>query len=142
MLTRRMFIGTAATVVALASALKLAAPSSVSLAIVDQRYPGNVGFRQAMAARGVAVTSFDGDVTDVWFRRLDPVWRSQAPSVVAGLTTQQALFCLEHLCWDRGLRVVERRAVGSAKLRSDSREELMWSWVIARSRHEVRSIVA
>ena len=50
---------------------------------------------------------YDGDVTPVWFHQLDPVWR-QYPLAVAGLTTEGALFCLEQLAWDNGMRVAYR----------------------------------
>lgn len=76
-------------------------------ALFDTRFPAAHAFARALAVRGVTLAPFDGDVTPVWFEQLDPVWR-QYPLTVAGLTTEGALFCLEQLAWDNGMRVAYR----------------------------------
>jgi hypothetical protein len=53
------------------------------------------------------VHSIRGDITDLWFHDLDARWK-QSPAAIAGLTAQGALFCLERLAWDHGMRVVFR----------------------------------
>ena len=68
-----------------------------------------------MAERGIDVVSFEGDSTSVWLPSLDPLWRSRAVPVVAGLTAEQALFCIECLAWDLGLRVVQRQGWSAAR---------------------------
>lgn len=108
--------------IALSAAASLAAVPSVSrsassdplglklplnLALFDTRFPAAHAFARALAIRGVTLAPFDGDVTPVWFEQLDPVWR-QYPLTVAGLTTEGALFCLEQLAWDNGMRVAYR----------------------------------
>jgi hypothetical protein len=117
--SRRRFV---ASGIALSAAASLAAVSSSSrsaqndplglalplhLALFDTRFPAAHAFARALAIRGVNLAPFDGDVTPVWFEQLDPVWR-QYPLTVAGLTTEGALFCLEQLAWDNGMRVAYR----------------------------------
>ena len=114
--------------IALSAAASLAAVPSVSrsaandplglslplhLALFDTRFPAAHAFARAMAIRGVTLAPFDGDVTPVWFEQLDPVWRKH-PLTVAGLTTEGALFCLEQLAWDNGMRVAYRGMHASA----------------------------
>jgi hypothetical protein len=116
--SRRRFM---ATGIALSAAASLAAVAStrsapgdplglklpLDLALYDTRFPAAHAFARALAIRGVNLAPFDGDVTPVWFEQLDPVWR-QYPLTVAGLTTEGALFCLEQLAWDNGMRVAYR----------------------------------
>ncbi len=54
---------------------------------------------------GIPVCVIDGDVTALWYEDLQPLWRKQ-PMPIAGLTARPALFCLERLAWDHGMRVV------------------------------------
>jgi hypothetical protein len=76
-------------------------------AVFDHRFPDSVAFAEAMKRLGVAVHGITGDMTDLWSRDLYPLWRT-APVPVAGLTAHGALFCLERLAWDHGMRVVFR----------------------------------
>jgi len=87
--------------------LPLDLPVPVDLALIDTRFPAAHTFARALEMRGVSLAPFDGDVTPVWYEQLDPVWR-HAPLTVAGLTTEGALFCLEQLAWDHGMRVAYR----------------------------------
>jgi hypothetical protein len=118
-LSRRRFMTSG---IAVSAAASLAAVPSVSrstssdplglklplnLALFDTRFPAAHAFARALAIRGVTLAPFDGDVTPVWFEQLDPVWR-RYPLTVAGLTTEGALFCLEQLAWDNGMRVAYR----------------------------------
>jgi len=118
-LTRRRFV---ATGLAVSAAASVAAAASISggtpndplglslplhLALFDTRFPAAHVFARAMAIRGVSLAPYDGDVTPVWFHQLDPVWR-RYPLAVTGLTTEGALFCLEQLACDNGMRVAYR----------------------------------
>ena len=120
MITRRQFIGTAAAASTVSTGLasgfvgvrtaavsSVTAPPQVDLALFDARFGAGVIFGRAMSRHGVLVTPFSGDITSIWYHRLDPIWR-QRPLVVAGLTTEPVLFCLEQLAWDHGLRVAYR----------------------------------
>jgi hypothetical protein len=117
--SRRRFMRTGIAVSAAASLATLASVSRsapidplglklpLHLALFDTRFPAAHAFARTLAIRGVPLAPFDGDVTPVWFEQLDPVWR-QHPLTVAGLTTEGALFCLEQLAWDNGMRVAYR----------------------------------
>jgi hypothetical protein len=88
---------------------------------------------------GLPVTRMTGDITDFWFNELSLKWR-QAPVAIAGLTGPGALFCLERLGWDHGMRVtfrgvhrvggVDLQAAHSDAAPAGEHEELL-SWVIA-----------
>ncbi len=87
--------------------------------VVDQRSEAGAGFRAGVAAHGEVVRAIRGDVTELWFYELAPRWRDR-PAPIAGLTGADALFCLERLAWDAGLRVAyrgEHRPVADAALR-------------------------
>jgi len=77
-------------------------PPPPHLIIEDSRYAESAAFA---AQAGAPVFRIDGDVTALWYERLDRDWRTRQ-SVVAGLTGADALFCLERLAMDRGLRAV------------------------------------
>lgn len=75
-------------------------------ALIDERYAESRRLGARIAARGTPVLRVpSGDVTEVWLRHIDPVWRSN-PVAVVGLTTRPVLFCLEQLAIACRLRVV------------------------------------
>lgn len=84
-------------------------PQSVPLykAIFDSRYAEGRMFGDQAQRRGVSVLGFQGDVTNFWFNDLDLRWRN-GREAIAGFTAHAALFVLERLAWDRGLKVVFR----------------------------------
>jgi hypothetical protein len=75
--------------------------------VFDERFPASVAFGTEARRLGLPTHSIRGDITDLWFRELDAQWKKK-PVAVAGLTAQGALFCLERLAWDHGMRVVFR----------------------------------
>jgi hypothetical protein len=75
--------------------------------VFDERFPASVAFGCEAQSLGLPVHSIRGDITDLWFHDLDARWK-KSPVAVAGLTAQGALFCLERLAWDHGMRVVFR----------------------------------
>jgi hypothetical protein len=115
-ITRREFLeaATAAAVPAIAGAAQRADRSSraarrgraSSFALVDERYIESRGAGAQLAGSGATLLTIpDGDVTQVWLQHLAPAWKRQ-PLTVTGLTARPALFCLEQLARDYGLRVV------------------------------------
>jgi hypothetical protein len=72
--------------------------------IVDERFAVTQSLADAARSRGVAVSGITGDVTDLWFNDLALRWQ-RGPAPIAGLTTVGALFCLERLAWDAGMRL-------------------------------------
>ncbi len=75
--------------------------------VFDERFPASVAFGTEARSLGLPTHSIRGDITDLWFHELDAQWKKK-PVAVAGLTAQGALFCLERLAWDHGMRVVFR----------------------------------
>ena len=75
--------------------------------VYDERFPASVAFGTEARRLGLPTHSIRGDITDLWFHDLDAQWKRK-PVAVAGLTAQGALFCLERLAWDHGMRVVFR----------------------------------
>jgi len=116
MLNRRVFLeaGLAASALPLlAHAGPIAAvnapvpqpPLSLYRMIADERFQAGRGFAAIAARSGAVVLGTSGDITDLWYDDLAPRWREE-PAAIAGLTAADALFCLERLAWDAGLRVV------------------------------------
>lgn len=76
--------------------------------LFDAEFAHGRQFGAAAARLGVPFHAMArGDVTDFWYHDLDLAWRA-APSAIAGFTRHGPLFVLEHLAWDRGMRVVLR----------------------------------
>ena len=78
-------------------------------AVFDERFDEAVRFGQAARERGLTIRGLRGDVTDLWYRELHPLWKERR-AALAGLTAYAALFCLEQLAWDHRMRVVYRAA--------------------------------
>ena len=75
--------------------------------LYDTRFAASVAFARRVATRGLAVESMNGDMTRFWYDDLYHRWR-EGPAAIAGLTAYGALFCLERLAWDHGMRVLFR----------------------------------
>jgi hypothetical protein len=113
--TRRAFLKAAVTVSALpivasaapdpAGSPQTAQPLSLYKALFDERFALSRAFGARASQIGVATHGIRADITDVWFNDLDRRWRKGAIAV-AGLTAPAAVFCLERLAWDHGMRVV------------------------------------
>ncbi|MGB7215901.1 MAG: hypothetical protein WBE98_12765 [Gammaproteobacteria bacterium] len=73
--------------------------------ILDERHAAAREFGAHAALLGARTFSIEGDITDLWQNELLKRWRS-APGAIAGLTERPALFLLERLGWEHGLRVV------------------------------------
>lgn len=115
MTTRRSFIQiatcTALPVAGVARATATSPTSSVrsgdlQVTVIDEDHAPAIAFGRRFAASGRSVLSIrEGDVTTAWLRDIRPEW-SRRRTAIAGLTTPSALFCLEQLAWQHGLRVV------------------------------------
>ena len=92
--------------------------------LFDQRFAASREFGREAQWRGLNAHAFNGDITHVWYHDLHPRWQ-QGPAAIAGFTAHGALFCLERLAWDVGMRVTHR-----AEQRYEGHEPL-YSWVIA-----------
>lgn len=76
-------------------------------AVFDERFDAARAFAEDAAARGIAPAPIRGDVTRLFYDDLDLRWK-QGPVALAGYTTPAALFCLDLLARDRGMRVSQR----------------------------------
>ncbi|MES2625182.1 MAG: twin-arginine translocation signal domain-containing protein [Pseudomonadota bacterium] len=110
MTNRRQFLQTAAALTAapLAGRASFASthkPTSFAAVIVDSRYAEARAFGARATPLGAPVREIEGDITDLWQNELLGHWKNSRAAVV-GLTERPALFLLENLAWEHGLRVV------------------------------------
>jgi hypothetical protein len=75
--------------------------------IYDTRFQASVAFARELQRFGSPIHAMCGDITDLWYEHLYPLWR-RSPVAIAGLTAHGPLFCLERLGWDQGLRLTYR----------------------------------
>ena len=102
-------------------------------AVIDERFAECRAFAAEMGSAGVATSAIRGDVAELWYQDLR-VQLSKNPTPLAGLTDRPALFCLEELARDVGMRVIarvdhvienrraEHKAVGPVSLVAASRQ--------------------
>ena len=89
--------------------------------LFDARHGASLRFAQAFAEQGVATHGLrNGDITPFWRNELAAVW-ARTPAPIAGLTDAAALFCLEQLAPQHGLRVLHREQAADGLL----------AWVVA-----------
>jgi len=81
------------------------APAVLDALVIDSRHRDARAFGLRAGQWGAPLRKIEGDITELWMNELDLRWQSN-PAAVAGLTERPALFLLERLAWDRGLRVV------------------------------------
>jgi hypothetical protein len=75
------------------------------LVVTERRSAAAAAFGAEAGRWGIPVRAIDGDVTALWYDELHALWHAR-PVPIAGLTARPALFCLERLAWDHGMRVV------------------------------------
>jgi hypothetical protein len=107
---RREFLQTAAVLSAAPLAGRAAfasgrEPLAIAAVIYDTRHPQARDFGARAGARGAALRMIEGDITDLWRNELLARWKA-SPVAIAGLTERPALFLLEQLGFEHGLRVV------------------------------------
>ncbi len=124
MATRRQVLGAGAAASLLPASAAIAAAKTpdpaIYRAVYDARHPEARGFAEEAARRGWPVRAIEGDVTGLWFHELDLRWK-EGPAAICGLTEPAALFILERLAWDAGMRVTAR---------ADHPNGRLVSWVI------------
>jgi hypothetical protein len=76
-------------------------------AVFDERFAECRGFGAELHSAGVFTSAIRGDVAKLWYHDLRVNLRENR-SPVAGLTDRPALFCLEELARDVGMRVIFR----------------------------------
>ena len=108
--TRRKFLESAAVVSAAPLAPKVVFADGTERAahlgvIYDSRFREARIFGLRAEQWGAPVRSIEADITDLWQNELHGRWQS-TPVALGGLTERSALFMLEQLAWEYGLRVV------------------------------------
>jgi hypothetical protein len=125
MTDRRRFLQSAAalsaTPFAARAAFAAAGPSRYDAFVYDTRHAAAVELAARTGHAGLPARAIDGDITALWQRELAHRWLDQ-PRAIAGLTERPALYLLEQLGWEHGLRVVfqaehEPGAAGQARHR-------------------------
>jgi hypothetical protein len=105
MLNRRSVIKIGAA--AVAATLVNRAQSAFQRAVFDERFAECRAFAAELHNAGVPTSAIRGDVATLWYRDLRALLsKSRLP--FAGLTDRTALFCLEELARDVGMRVIFR----------------------------------
>lgn len=83
------------------------APTHLDRFLLDRTHSQAAGFAGRARSAGAQIHEICGDATPLWRRVLDPGIGGKGQSF-AGLTCPTALFCLERMAWDRGMRVMFR----------------------------------
>ncbi|MEQ1580450.1 MAG: hypothetical protein ABL964_07660 [Steroidobacteraceae bacterium] len=116
MLNRRTFLQAGVTAVPLAAgaAMTLGAKQAKAsdvpaiplyTVVFDDRFADSVAFANEARWMGQRTSAIQGDVTKLWYDDLYHAWK-QGPVAIAGLTTRDAMFCLEIFGNDAGLRLL------------------------------------
>jgi len=120
----------------------LAAPAGHPVAldafITDARYAESLAMAASFSQHDVTVHNIDGDVTPLWVGHLSKQWRI-SPGVLAGSTGRDALFVLETLAWDHGMRVTHREVMVPSGQQTDGGSVPLVSWIIAPAGRTPRS---
>ena len=113
-------------------------PRLLDAFVADARYAQSLVMASNFHQHGVKVHDFDGDVTPLWVGQLARQWRN-GPCVMAGITGKDALFVLETLAWDHGMRVTHRETLDVAGRQTDGGNVPLVSWIIAPTGRTPRS---
>lgn len=116
MASRREFMckGLAAAVLPVVAAAKRVIPAQAVTStpfykvIFDRRFSASRAFAVRAQQLGAPVHAIEGDITALWYHHLHARWK-MGPVAMAGLTLNGALFCLDILARDHGMRTVFRR---------------------------------
>jgi hypothetical protein len=83
------------------------AHSAFERVVFDDRFAESQTFAKELENAGAAISAVRGDVAELWYKDLRVhLTKKRAP--LAGLTDRPALFCLEELARDVGMRVIFR----------------------------------
>jgi hypothetical protein len=107
MINRRSVMKIGAAAVAGAIMAPALARSVFQRAVFDERFGECRAFATELHVAGVFTSAIRGDVADLWYGDLR-AHLSENRLPIAGLTDRAALFCLEELARDVGMRVIFR----------------------------------
>ena len=118
------------------SAMKMAVASpdgaflTLESFVADKRYMKSIATASKLGGEGVSVVEITGDMTELWIGKYSKQWK-QAPMTLAGVTGSDALFVLETLAPDCGMRVVHKQALDESASESHEGHPQVFSWIIA-----------
>jgi hypothetical protein len=73
--------------------------------LADDRFGAARAFAAALPGHSTTTMLFDGDLTEVWVKKISVDWRTRRTPLI-GLTNHQALICLEGFARDHDYRLV------------------------------------
>jgi hypothetical protein len=97
--------------------------------VFDCRVPAACALAHTDRQLHLITHAIDGDVTALWFHDLDLRWQ-QGPAAIAGVTRPGALFCLDLLARDRGMRLrrcIEHRLAADGRLSPEMPDLPLWT---------------
>ena len=97
--------------------------------VYDKRFAEAIAAARVVGGQGIVLREIEGDLTELWSEHYSAAWRRQ-PMTLAGVTASDALFVLETLAGDHGMRVVQK-TVHLSKPRNSAKAEQLYSWIIA-----------
>lgn len=74
--------------------------------IYDKRFSESKTLKQAAQEANVEALSIKGDITQVWIKKLKPLWNSSSQPI-SGLSSPATLFLLSQVAKDQGKKVVK-----------------------------------
>jgi hypothetical protein len=97
--------------------------------VADLRYAESVATAQTFKNQGVPVAEIIGDMTELWIQQYSRQWK-QKPMSLAGVTGKDALFVLETLAMDYGMRVIFKSEIPQVKTLTGSDNMELFYWII------------
>lgn len=97
--------------------------------VSDLRFGESIATATSLKAQGVPIAEISGDLTDLWIKQYSRQWK-QKPMSLAGVTGKDALFVLETLAPDYGMRLIYRTEIPQNETSSTQEGVELISWII------------
>ena len=97
--------------------------------VSDLRFGESIATATSLKAQGVPIAEISGDLTDLWIKQYSRQWK-QKPMSLAGVTGKDALFVLETLAPDYGMRLIYRTEIPQNETSSTQEGMELISWII------------
>ena len=97
--------------------------------VSDLRFGESIATATSLKAQGVPIAEISGDLTDLWIKQYSRQWK-QKPMSLAGVTGKDALFVLETLAPDYGMRLIYRTEIPQEEISSVQEGLELISWII------------
>jgi len=97
--------------------------------VSDLRFGESIATATSLKAQGVPIAEISGDLTDLWIQQYSKQWKKK-PMSLAGVTGKDALFVLETLAPDYGMRLIYRTEIHQEQASSTQEGLELISWII------------